>query len=184
MPACSAATCGQPDGCGGTCGACPTETPCPDCRLTLHAQEKSFGKSGALRSVIFAVQWQPGSAPAPVLADVRVRLQGPATITRVGVGTAILDAGKELRPDGVTGAPFRDLGDGICQILVYSPGRHDPIGAGDWLYLDVAVDPGRAPLTSPIVASLVAREDILAPRAADESLWGSAISTPLVLWAQ
>lgn len=181
-PTCNAATCGLPDGCGGTCGACAlSDTSCPTCGLKLRLLQRRE-EGGVTRSVLVALSYvSTAQAARPLLADVRLRISGPGHLTGVGVSPMILETGKELRADAATGLPYTQLDDGSTQILVWSPGTLHPLADGDWLFFDVALD---AAASAPVELSLVPREGILAPEAADQTLWGTAIATPLVIWAQ
>ncbi len=185
-PACSAQTCEQPDGCGGVCGACPSESPSTDSPLRLAMLHKEINADGVVERAIVGVTYVPASddAPAPVLADLRLLVEGPATLRRVGVGKAVMEADKELLRSVTTGRSWVERPDGQVQVLIYSPRRAHPIGAGLMLVYDFKLgEPGVVP-TAPARFSLVPRENTFAPVNADATLWGTAVDTPLVLWAR
>ncbi|MBM4320269.1 MAG: hypothetical protein FJ125_09970 [Deltaproteobacteria bacterium] len=187
LPACSEASCEQPDGCGSTCGLCPAAESCSDCVLRLSAiQTGPDGRRGgevgtSAREVPLAVDFAPGPGhPLPAIADLRVRISGPARLVRVGLGTPITEAGKRLVVDPETGRPYQVLPGGVHQLLLLSTDSARPIPGGRWLFLDIRIEPA----TEPAVIELVKREETFAPPAADEVLWGADLGRPVVIWPQ
>ena len=137
------------------------------------------------RSVLLALAYRTpagSTAERPLLADVRLRIEGPGRLDGVGVSPMVLEAGKELRTDAATGRPYSELDDGTLQVLVWSPSTLRALSDGDWLFFEVALAPGTDVPSAPTQVSLVARAGILAPSSADQTLWGSALAEPLVLW--
>lgn len=186
LPACSASTCEEADGCGGTCGPCTDEVGCTTCAMALSIHEKRTNEVGDLTGVVVAVTWKPLPGFAgPTLADIRLLVEGPGEVVRLGVGAPVLEAGKRLVADPRTARPWQLVGDGSAQALIAPDSGAGPIAAGTSLYFDVEIgEPDGSIPVEPVRLSLVAREGTLAPGKADEALWGSAVDDPLVLWAR
>lgn len=179
---CVGKACGDDDGCGQACTPCASDENCSDCALRLHVVDREV-VGGVLRSVTVALDYHPTAGAAlPGIADIRMRLTGPATLERVGTGQALIDAGKAPHADPVTGKPFRMLADDSVQILVLATGNVDPIGAGRWLVMQLRLGSDGQPATRPVALELVVRESILAPPAADQLLWSGGFGAPVVIW--
>ena len=178
---CRGKACGAADGCGGLCEPCPNTSTCEDCplKLSLVRYEVDQGRKYA----ILALDYQPQKdAPLPLMADLRLKVQGDISLSEIGLGTVLMDAGKELFKDAATGRHFRALGDDTLQFLVTSPRSAKTIAAGRWLALRFLVDDGIETPQMPIQLSLVTRAKTLAPSAADVALWEADYGAPLVLW--
>jgi hypothetical protein len=179
---CAGKACGDDDGCGQACTPCASDENCSDCALRLHVVDREV-VAGVVRSVTVALDYQPPAGAAlPGVADIRMRLTGPATLERVGTGQALIDADKAPHADPATGKPFRTLADDSVQILVLSTGNVDPIGAGRWLLLQLRLGADGQPATRPVALELIVRESILAPPAADQLLWSADFGAPVVIW--
>ena len=181
-PQCAGKTCADDDGCGGTCEPCPRDVSCPECSLQLRLLERVADASGRTVEVVLAIEYAPAEGdPLPTLADLRLRLDGPAELRQVGIGAPLLEADKRLLADPSTGRPYRLTEDGAIRLLVMSSTSSAPIGAGRWVLLRVAFDTS-GPVDQPLVARLVPREETLAPRVADESLWSQPLDRAVVVW--
>lgn len=184
QPACTLATCGAPNGCGGTCAPCPQDVSCPGCPLVLSVVERT-DLAGALRWVTLGLDYAAAAgSDSPGLADLRLRVDGPGQLAGVALGEALLAADKQLFADPYSGQPFHVLPDGTLQFLVLSTTGAKPIGSGRWLFFRFELP---APLPTgyaPLVVTLVKREQTLTPPSADQSLWGAAIDTPVVVWEE
>ncbi|PKN56179.1 MAG: hypothetical protein CVU56_17490 [Deltaproteobacteria bacterium HGW-Deltaproteobacteria-14] len=184
-PACSVATCEQPDGCGGTCAPCPREATCSDCPLALSVVERE-GDDERVRLVTVALDFAPAAgAPLPGMADLRFASEGDVELVQVAVGEAIIAAHKDLAPDPETGRPFRVLSDGSIQILIMSTSSADRIREGRWLFLKFRLGAAHGVPAGPAVLrlGLVEREALFAPPPADAALWGASFGAPLVVWS-
>ncbi|MFH0899424.1 MAG: hypothetical protein V2A73_02220 [Pseudomonadota bacterium] len=183
VPDCAGKSCGAPDGCGGTCnGMCPRNENCSDCPLRLSVVEKVIVE-GRIQSLTLALDYQPGTgAPLPVMADVRVKVEGPATLQQVGLGEPVTAAGKELLVHPGTGKPYRVDANGTHQIVILSTRNTTTISPGRWLFLRFSIDQTVA--DKPATFALLKREQILAPPPADALLWGSDFAAPVVVWPE
>ncbi len=181
---CSLDRCGQPNGCGGTCAACPNERSCTDCPLQLSVIGREQTPGGPILLTL-ALDFAPAEgAPLPGMADVRLAVTGGATLTEVATGGALIAADKGLHVDSATGQPYHELDDGTLQFLVLSTTNTTPIGAGRFLVLRFRVGDAFAAPSGPATFALVAREEIFAPPPADATLWGTPIGTPVAIWPQ
>jgi len=184
-PSCTVATCGQDDGCGGTCAECPRDVSCADCPLTLSAVDREV-VDDAVRTVTVALDFAPSAqSPLPGMADLRLLVDGDATLTQVATGQALIASDKTLAADPQTGKPYRVMSDGTLQLLVLSTTNDEPIPAGRWLFLTFRLGDAYGPADPPVAfrLGLVEREAIFAPPPADAALWGSHFGTPLVVWS-
>ncbi|MFT7582795.1 MAG: hypothetical protein ACI9MR_004478, partial [Myxococcota bacterium] len=181
---CVGKTCGDDDGCGGSCTPCETDENCDSCALRLHVVERQV-TDGVLRSVTIALDFQPpADTPLPGVADIRFRIDGPATLERVGTGQALIDAAKTPHADPVTGKPYRELADGAYQVLVLSTANANDIGTGRWLIFRLLMGRDGQAARLPVSISLLDREAILAPPGADQVLWSGGYSAPVVIWPE
>jgi hypothetical protein len=183
-PACTVATCEQDDGCGGTCDPCPRDVSCEDCPLRLVVTEREE-QNGVLRYVTLALDYAPTAhTPLPGMADLRIAVEGDATLTRVALGEALLAADKSLHVDALTGRPYRELPGGVIQCLILSLENRDVIPGGRWLFFRFRLGATGAPPGGAARFALVAREETFAPPPADQALWGAGLDTPVVVWAE
>ncbi len=184
QPTCTLASCGASDGCGGTCAPCPQDVSCAGCPLVLSVVERTES-AGALRWVTLGLDYTAADgAEQPGLADLRLRVSGPAHLAGVALGEALVAADKQLFADPYSGQPFHVLADGTLQFLVLGTTGAKPIGSGHWLVVRFELP---APLPAgydPLVVGLIKREQTLTPPSADQALWGAAIDTPVVVWEE
>lgn len=181
VPSCPHVACGADDGCGGLCPACPTEQSCEECPLRLHIVERD----DPFLSV--AVDFAPlEGAALPTLADLRLRVEGDATLLGIEVGEAVLAADKAPFPDPRTGEPFQvdGLGDGVqlVRVVLGSIASTSTVGAGHWLTWRFRLGGAFTPLDAPVVMGLLTDEAVLAPPAAEQQLWGTGIEGALAVW--
>lgn len=182
-PDCAGKTCQDDNGCGAACGPCERLASCEGCPLRLVVVEREI-EDGYVRGVTVALEYLPPEGAAlPGIADIRVKLDGPVTLSRVGLGEPLLQAQKALAPDPQTGLPYRVLPDGSTQVLVMSASNINRIGGGRWLYFQVELGTGSEPAHTPLIMSLVPGEEILAPAAANEALFGASLTEAVVVWA-
>ncbi|MGM0577188.1 MAG: hypothetical protein ACQEXJ_15795 [Myxococcota bacterium] len=183
-PDCLGKACGDDDGCGGTCGPCPRDASCEDCPLRVLVVDREV-EDGRLVGVTIAVDFQPEDGVArPGIADVRLRVGGPAHLERVGMGAALVDAGKELHVDAATGRAWRTLPDGVVQTMVLGTKSAKRIEGGRWLLHRFRVGTEERPARVPVTFSLVEREAIFAPTDADQALWGEPLGEPVSVWPE
>jgi len=183
VPDCAGKTCEDPNGCGAACGPCANLQNCAACALKLSVVGREVA-DGFVRRVTLALDYQPSAdiTAHPGLVDLRFKVDGPGALARVGMGAPVLDAGKRLIPDPVTGRHFQEFEDGTYQILLAHGA--DRIEAGRWLYLEFELGEAGGPAHTPLIVTLVSREETFAPVAADTQLWTQTdLSTPVVVWA-
>lgn len=138
---------------------------------------------GSLHSVVLALDFNIGESPAmPTLADLRLRVTGPALLEQVGLGEAALAAEKTLTRSPSTGRPYQDLGDDVLQFLLMSSGNTNAIGSGRWLFFKFII--GDTAREGPVQVAVVKREQTFAPPAADSLLWSQDYDTPVVIWPE
>ncbi|MEZ4267713.1 MAG: hypothetical protein R3F39_15140 [Myxococcota bacterium] len=182
-PQCAGKTCADDDGCGAACGPCARAESCPGCALNLKVVERAVA-DGFVRRVTVAVDYAPAAgAPRPGLVDLRFRVEGPGRLLRVGMGQPVLEARKSLLPDSETGREFQVLEGGVHRVIVMSPVSADRIASGRWLYLEFELGDEAGPASTPLIVSLLEREEIFAPAEADEVLWGPGLGDSVVVWA-
>ncbi len=181
QPDCEGKTCTEADGCGGTCGPCARAVSCEDCPLQLRLVDRK-DEEGGLREITLALDLvadQGGALPA--IADLRLSVEGPARLRRIGLGEPLLDGAKEPVIDPATGRPFRLLDDGSTQVVLLSTSNTRRIAPGRWLYLRFDAGDSSGPATEPILVRLLRREQTFAPQPADALLWGSRLDQPVVV---
>lgn len=180
-PDCPVEACEADDGCGGICPACPSDVSCEGCPLVLSVFERVYD-GAQLRGVILALDYAPeADAVRPGVADLRLRVDGPARLDGVALGAAVLDADKGLHTYGMTGKPYRRTPDGALQFLLLSTQSARRVEAGRWLFFRFVFPPGDG---GPVSFRLVKRAETLAPSSADQALWGSALDAPVVVWPE
>ena len=181
QPDCAGRTCGDADGCGGTCSPCPVDFNCADCAFKLsvvHREQDEAGRS----TVTLALAFNPSSgAVLPVMADVQMRVTGPTTLSRVGVGQALLDAGKEPLTHPHTGAAYQRLDDETSRFMVLSTQNTNTIGAGQWLFFKFEI--GDTATLGPATFQLLAHPQTLAPLEANLIDTGD-IENAVVIWPE
>jgi hypothetical protein len=183
-PSCVGQTCGEGDGCGSACGPCPTDVSCDDCVLRLSVVERER-IGGVLTGVTIAIDYHPSSGtPLPGIADFRLKIQGPATVARVGLAQRLTDLGKELSVDGTTGRAWRTTAAGDTQLLLLSPSTSAPITAGRVAVVRLTLGTVDNPAQMPVAVSLIEREQIFAPKVADEALWSGGFAKPVSIWPE
>lgn len=177
-PQCAGLACGDPDGCGGVCEPCPRTESCQDCALRLTVE--SFDEvGGAVRSARVKLSLNlPEGVPHPEIADLQLEIMGPAVLGRVGLGTAVIGAEKQLVPDPATGMPYRVNGQRYNFMLLSTQNTRE-IPSGDWLFFDIMIGDTRS---EPVQIRVVQREQTFAPPAADLQLWGGSLGDGLVIW--
>lgn len=182
QPQCEGKVCGDDDGCGGVCEPCPSEENCQDCPLRLVVVERQEN-AGRLQRVTLALDYTAeGDGGAPTLADIRLAVDGPATLERVGLGQAAMDAEKALATSPSTGRPYQELPDGTLQFLVLSSQNTTPLAPGRWLFFQFLI--GDTATEGPASFALVKREQTLAPASADSLLWSAHYDAPVVIWPE
>ena len=140
--------------------------------------------AGFVRQVTIALEFAPPpEATLPGMADIRFRLEGPASLKKLGLGQPLLDAHKSLAADPQTGEAHRLLADGTTQVLIMSTTSAERIGAGRWLYFDIELGSGSEPAHTPLVMRLVTEQEVLAPPAANEVLFGASVGASVVVWS-
>ncbi len=184
QPTCLEKTCGAPDGCGGTCDPCPADENCPDCILRAHVIKRTYD-GGRLDRVTIAVDYNPAEgAELPGIADLRFDLSGPAKVVRTGIAKRLHERGKTLHRDGLTGEAWTMLGEEKLQLLLLSQTGKEKLDAGRLALVELQVGSEEEPALVPVVISLIEREQIFAPKAADEALWTSSIGDPISVWPE
>ena len=137
---------------------------------------------GTLERVTLAVDYEPEpGTPMPAIVDLRLLLEGPARIERVGLGSAALEAGKTLVVDPRSGRPYRVHDGGVVQVMLLSPGSTRRIESGRWLFLKLAMDAGGDAQSGPVMVRLLPAGEIFAPPAADEALGLDGLDAPVVI---
>ncbi len=178
---CPLAACGVDDGCGGMCPPCPSDESCPECPLRVHVVERDDP------FLFVAVDFAPAEGVAlPTLADLRLRVEGDATLLDLEVGEAVLAADKAPFPDPQTGEPYQlyDLEEGaqMVRVTLGSVSSTTTMGAGRWLTWRFRLGGAFTPLEAPVVMGLSTDEPLLAPPAAEQQLWGSGVDGLVALW--
>jgi len=140
---------------------------------------------GTLVGVTLAIDYlPPAGAPLAGIADLRLKVTGPAEVARVGLAQPLTDLGKDLSVDSATGRAWRRDKNDDVQLLVLSPRTAQPISAGRLAVLRFKVGTTDAPAQIPVSFSLVQREKILAPKGADEVLWSGGFGEPVSVWPE
>ena len=185
-PTCTAAGCGGDDGCGGACGPCPTAQSCEGCPLILSVVDRELGPDG-LSALTLAVDFAASEpAPAPAMADLRLAVEGGVRLERVGITPSLLAAGKTLLRHPYTGKRFQVDQNGVHRfVLISSSGKRETkIPTGRWLLLRFVFEEPQAGSAAPAVFSLVQREDVFAPAAADLALQSEGYDGRVVVWRE
>ena len=183
-PSCLGLSCGDPDGCGGECGPCASDQNCSDCALKMYVVERELVK-GTLVGVTLAIDYLPPTgSPLAGIADLRLKVTGPAEVARVGLAQSLTDLGKDLSVDSATGRAWRTDKNNDVQLLLLSPRTAEPITSGRLAVLRFKVGTTESPARIPVAFSLVQREKILAPKAADEVLWTGGFGEPVSVWPE
>lgn len=178
QPVCPLAGCGADDGCGSKCVRCPSEASCTDCVLKLSLQE--IRVEDGMRFAKVALHYTPAEGVAfPRIADIRVAVEGVATLTGLEIGPPLLDAGKTLHSDPETGRPYAELPDNVLQVLIMSLTNQNVIRGGLWVVYEFRLDDDQ-----PASFRLVTREETLAPLEADTQLWGAALGGHVAVWPE
>jgi len=116
------------------------------------------------------------------MADIRMTVDGPASLQELEIGSAITDSGKDLQSDPDTGEKTLVLPDGTLRWAVISTGDQTPLEAGRWLTMRFRMGAAFEPAQLPGVFTLRDEEVILTPGAAQSALAGSGVTTPVVVW--
>jgi hypothetical protein len=155
---------------------------CTDCPLVLQVVDREV-VDGRTRAVTLAVDFQPSAQQElPTVADLRLQVQGPAVLERVGLGQAMMEANKELVRSPSTGRPYQELSQDVFQFLVLSQRNTHTIPAGRWLFVRFLL--GDTANEGPATFSLLKREQVLAPPSADSQLWTAQYDRPVVIWPE
>ena len=185
QPDCRNKSCGDDNGCGGVCAPCPRPQSCDQCILQLRVieQQSNQGRVHTVR-VELSVHLDEAS-PHPQMADIRLAVKGPTTLSRVGMSDALIQTQKNLVPDARTGLAYRyqpadeAYPADIYAFTILSTQNTESIPTGSWLVFDFQVGDTRA---EPIEISLIKREQIFAPIQADSLLWGDEFEQSIVIW--
>ena len=181
QPACAGRVCGDADGCGDFCTPCPVDTNCVDCVFKLAVAQKTFA-DGVLTHVTLALTFSPsGNTALPVMADLQLKVTGPATIERLGLGQALLDAEKEPLIHPHTGATYQRLDAETYRVILLSTQNTNVIEGGHWLSIRFAV--GDTEMDGPATFQLKSHGQILAPSSANV-LDYSEIDNQVVVWPE
>ena len=181
QPACDGRTCGDADGCGGFCTPCPVDINCVECAFQLEVVERTL-QDGLLTHVTLALRFKPSEGVAlPVMADIQLKVKGPASIERVGLGQALLDSGKTPLTHPHTGASYQRLDGETYRFVLLSTQNINTINGGHWLSLRFAI--GDTAQDGPATFALVPHSQILAPMAAN-GLDYSEIENQIVIWPE
>ena len=182
-PVCSLDLCAEPDGCDGTCPPCPSDENCADCVLRLSVSEVDEGTGDQIRGATLTLHYMPpDEAPHPRTADLHFVVEGPVRLLELTPGPSLEDAGKALHRDADTGKPWRELGDGIIQVLVLSTDNTDRMGPGLWLTMRFVFGPEAYDDPLPLVVRVVERAETFAPPDADLVLMSGGYDAPVAVW--
>lgn len=176
-PNCTAERCGEDDGCGGECGPCDASSNCTDCQLQLSVVERQASPEAEYVTLAIDYAASP-TAPLPTLADLRLHVDG-AELSRVALGESLLNAHKELLENPRTGKPFQELPGGNYQLVVFSSNDAGAFEPGRLLFLRFRLD---GIVGRPATFNIIAREQIFAPAAADQLLWGGGYDGVVAVW--
>ena len=72
----------------------------------------------------------------------------------------------------------------LLQLLLLSKTGNEKLDAGRLALFELQVGSAEEPALVPIVISLIEREQIFAPKLADEALWTSSIGDPISIWPE
>ncbi len=118
----------------------------------------------------------PEGGALPRMAELRLRIEGPATLVDVDSGPALKHAGKALYRDPFTQKAFKLAPDGAYRLLAYGASSASEIGAGRVAEVRVRIT-GDARVT----VSLQRRQQTFAPANADAQLQATSYDLPLVV---
>jgi hypothetical protein len=178
---CTGRTCGDADGCGGFCTPCPVDINCVDCAFKLEVVERTE-QDGQLTHITLALNFKPSDGISlPVMADVQLKVGGPVTMDRIGLGQALLDAGKEPLTHPHTGASYQRTDAQTYRFILLSTQNTSEIGGGHWMSLRFAI--GDTASEGPATFELVPHDQILAPITAN-ALDYSEIENQIVVWPE
>ena len=139
-------------------------------------------QDGLLTHVTLALRFKPSEGVAlPVMADIQLKVKGPASIERVGLGQALLDSGKTPLTHPHTGASYQRLDGETYRFVLLSTQNINTINGGHWLSLRFAI--GDTAQDGPATFALVPHSQILAPMAAN-GLDYSEIENQIVIWPE
>lgn len=182
-PACEGLWCTEFDGCESDCGPCPNEQNCEDCVLQLRVVDQTITSTGQVTDVTLGLDYVAEfSGGLATMADIRMSVQGPASLLELEVGAAITDSGKDLQSDPDTGDKTLVLPDGTLRWAVVSTEDQTPLAAGRWLTMRFRMGAAFEPAQLPGVFTLRDEELSLTPAAAQSALVGSGVTTPVVVW--
>ena len=179
IPMCTGKQCGQEDGCGGTCTPCPRAYSCEECIVRLNVIESTRISDQASNVKVALSVHLPDLAPAPEMADFRLKISGPALLGRVGLGSPLQSAQKGLIPDPSTGLPYRQISESTYGFTLLSTQNTRVISNGQWLIFDLQIGNTQS---QPVTLSLQKREQTFAPPQSDALLWGDPFNAQLVIW--
>ncbi|MBD90416.1 MAG: hypothetical protein CL940_08770 [Deltaproteobacteria bacterium] len=182
-PACEGQWCTDSDGCDGDCGPCPNDQNCDDCVLQLHVVDQTITSTGQVTDVTLGLDYVGAFSGGPAtMADIRMTVDGPASLQELEVGAAITNTGKDLQVDPDTGEKTLVLPDGTLRWAVISTEDQTPLGEGRWLTMRFRMGAAFEPAQLPGVFTLRDEEVILTPGSAQAALAGSGVTTPVVVW--
>lgn len=182
-PSCPLDRCAAQDGCGGPCPACPAAVSCATCQLRLTILELTRDRAGLPKLLTLGLQYIPSEGGVlPRVADIRLRVTGPATFLDVTAGAALIDAGKALATDPNTGLPVQIQTDGVLRTVVLAGTDNATIGGGLWLSWRFRLGGAFEPMDAPVEIRLLRDEPILAPPPAELAAGDPATLAPVAIW--
>ena len=180
QPDCPLSRCGTEDGCGALCAPCPSGVTCADCRLRLEILDRQ-DSGERLSLATLAVEYAPDAAdPRPTLAEIRLRITGPASVADVRAGEPLETAGKALALDPDRGRPWIEGVGGLVRIVVLATDNTETISGGRWMEISLRGSFSEEP--GPVVVRFEHDEPIFAPPPAEATLGDPALTDPIALW--
>lgn len=183
VPSCVAGTCGQDDGCGGTC-ACPVDVSCAACPLRLVRVDQADAPGTIAAATLALEATADWGDSLPRLAEVQVAASEPVVLERVEIGEPLALARKRIFRFSAQGnQPFERVDERTWRVMLVSGPRNLPIGPGRWLTLHFS-RAGGAWAAGPVSFHLVRAERMVAPEDANAVLLGTPFEQPVVLQAR
>lgn len=179
---CPVTACGLDDGCGASCPACPSTVSCVDCALRLELTPTKVVAGVVRRASLALVYDPPAGAVGPSTAEIRLAIDGPASLAGLDVGAPISEADKSLSTDGATGLPYRIEPDGTVRVVVLSTANVNTIGGGVWWTWDLLLGEAFAAPTAPVVLWLRHDGPLFAPPAAELDVADPRTFQPVAVW--
>jgi len=116
------------------------------------------------------------------MADLRMEVGGPVKLMELEVGEAVSASGKSLQVDPETGEETLVRPEGTLRWAIFSLDDQTPLEEGLWLTMRFRMGAAFEPAQLPGVFTLRDDEVTLTPTAAESALWGSGVTTPVVVW--